>query len=491
MHTTPAPQDVQAAPGYAILHRFRSCVSVIRDGDGAIVLAGPENGIRLPAPTPVLAEAISLLEGDGATADDLREMAGRTGGSDSVATVLYSVQRWAERGLLRATLAAGAAPLLHAEPMVGGWRLAPASVATTAQVRLSRFVQCRRGDDGIVLESPLSTVRGILPGPLGGALLAALARPQTSADLAGVAAALGHSLSSEAAGAFASLLVAARLAGEVDADGRLPEDCDPALVQWEAHDLAFHVRSRRGRHDADTGATYRFAGTIPPLPAIKPPMAGPRLSLPTPKLDVLRRTDPPLAAVVEDRRSVRIYGASPITIGQLGELLYRTARARGVGPEPSDGGPRYQISSRPYPSGGAVYDLELYLAVNRCSGLDAGLYHYEPNEHALTRLAANAGAVSALLRDAEGAAALSEPAQVLLIFASRVQRAAWKYSGTAYALVLKNAGVLCQNVYLAATAMGLGACALGAGNSDLFAEASGLDYLAETSVCEMLLGSLP
>jgi len=42
---------------------------------------------------------------------------------------------------------------------------------------------------------------------------------------------------------------------------------------------------------------------------------------------------------------------------------------------------------------------------------------------------------------------------------------------------------------LAATAMGLAPCALGAGNSDLFAWASGIDYYAEGSVGEFLLGS--
>jgi hypothetical protein len=46
-------------------------------------------------------------------------------------------------------------------------------------------------------------------------------------------------------------------------------------------------------------------------------------------------------------------------------------------------------------------------------------------------------------------------------------------------------------MYLVATAMGLAPCALGGGDSDLFAQASGLDYLAESAVGEFILGSLP
>ena len=74
---------------------------------------------------------------------------------------------------------------------------------------------------------------------------------------------------------------------------------------------------------------------------------------------------------------------------------------------------------------------------------------------------------------------------------SRFQRASWKYSGSAYALTLKNAGVLCQSIYLVATAMRLAPCALGDGNAHLFAQAAGLDYFQESSVAEILLGSAP
>jgi SagB-type dehydrogenase family enzyme len=61
----------------------------------------------------------------------------------------------------------------------------------------------------------------------------------------------------------------------------------------------------------------------------------------------------------------------------------------------------------------------------------------------------------------------------------------------AYAAVLKDVGVLYQTMYLVATAMGLAPCALGGGDSDLFAAAIGGDYYAEASVGEFLLGSKP
>jgi len=49
--------------------------------------------------------------------------------------------------------------------------------------------------------------------------------------------------------------------------------------------------------------------------------------------------------------------------------------------------------------------------------------------------------------------------------------------------------VLYDTMYLVATAMGLAPCAVGCGNADLFARAAGVDYYAQTSVGEFLLGS--
>ncbi len=84
---------------------------------------------------------------------------------------------------------------------------------------------------------------------------------------------------------------------------------------------------------------------------------------------------------------------------------------------------------------------------------------------------------------------LSQPPDVLITVAARFGRLAWKYEGVAYSLALKNLGGLYQQMYLVATALGLAPCALGAGNSDTFAQATGLDYFAETSVGEFILSA--
>ena len=55
---------------------------------------------------------------------------------------------------------------------------------------------------------------------------------------------------------------------------------------------------------------------------------------------------------------------------------------------------------RPYPSAGASFELELYLAVDSCEGLARGFYHYDASGHALVPIGARAQELDALLRHA-------------------------------------------------------------------------------------------
>jgi len=128
--------------------------------------------------------------------------------------------------------------------------------------------------------------------------------------------------------------------------------------------------------------------------------------------------------------------------------------------------------------------------VAACEGIEPGLHYYDPRGHSLVPIRARTPEVEGLLGDAADSAGISPDAiQVLLIVSARLPRLSWKYASIAYALVLKHVGVVLHSMYLAATAMGLAPCALGAGDSDLFARAAGTDYYAETSVGEFLLGS--
>ena len=147
------------------------------------------------------------------------------------------------------------------------------------------------------------------------------------------------------------------------------------------------------------------------------------------------------------------------------------------------------FAARPYPSAGALYELELYVVAQDCAELEPGLYHYLAAHHRLARAPGPRESAQELAVAAARGMGIDELPQALLVLALRFDRIVWKYGELAYSLVLKNVGVVFQTMYLVATAMGLGACAIGTGNSDAFAAATGLDAEAETSVGEFALWS--
>jgi SagB-type dehydrogenase family enzyme len=155
------------------------------------------------------------------------------------------------------------------------------------------------------------------------------------------------------------------------------------------------------------------------------------------------------------------------------------------------GGPMVEYAARPYPSGGSAYELELYLAVSNCEGLARGFYHYDAGGHALMPIDARPIELDAMLKAAEFAMDAPAVPQILIIIAARFGRISWKYSSIAYSLILKDVGVLIQTLYMTATDMGLGGCAIGTNNIDLFAKMTGIEFHVEGPVGQFAIGRGP
>jgi oxazoline/thiazoline dehydrogenase len=426
--------------------------------------------LRLPAGEPGVAEALALLRRGAARSEIVADHGPR---------LIYYLGLLEEHGLVVRSVHDGAVAVATCEASAAGYRPPSRVPDPDAPYTLSRFAYLRAEDGAFVLESPLSRCTIALHAA---SALAAVQRFAAGARWPSATA----ELSPSAGGALAALLCAA---GVVVPAGPEPD----SLRVWAFHDLLFHARSRQGRHRAAAGGTYRFAGEIPMPPALPAPRPVPRVALREPDLARAIREDPPFAVVQERRRSVRSYGPQPIGAAQLGEFLYRVARVTGsstVVRETVRGPVETTIAHRPFPGGGGLYELEIYPVVARAGDLAPGLYHYDPAAHELEAISPRTPAVDALLRvTGRGAGIAFEDLQVVLVVSARFARFMWKYESMAYAAILKNVGVLYQTMYLVATAMGLAPCAVGCGDSDLFAAAAGLDYVAETSVGEFLLGS--
>ena len=96
--------------------------------------------------------------------------------------------------------------------------------------------------------------------------------------------------------------------------------------------------------------------------------------------------------------------------------------------------------------------------------------------------------LDAQLKGAELAMGVPATPQILITIVARFGRVSWKYSSIAYALILKDVGALLQTFYIMATDMGLGGCAIGTTNIELFAKMTGLDFHVEGPVGQFALG---
>jgi len=340
---------------------------------------------------------------------------------------------------------------------------------------LSRFAVIRAEAGALILESPLASAEITIHRR---ELLAAALCPATdSASAPGeLAAALGE-----------QLLATGFLA---DPEGEQAQEL--RYRQWSPHELLFHDRSRLGYRgyvgDGFGGTWWGRAAGLEPEPAAPPPYPGPRVELAVPDFTDRRLSEGSYFDIAEQRRSERVHDDEcPISVDQLSELLYRTARVRRVHEE--DG---VEFVSSPRPSGGSVYELELYPVITRCSGLDSGLYHYDAHRHELELVRpVDHYAVRRMLRVASQGSTTGVLPQVLLVVAARVGRVMWKYEGMGYAVVLKNTGVLYHALAETSSAMGLAGCPLGTDDAVAFTEATGRDPLVECSVGQFIVGSSP
>jgi len=397
------------------------------------------------------------------------------------------VRRLAGHGLLQYRL--GRAPnddQVVIEPQVADYWPRTPRLGDADVLVLSRFAYMRRRGNEMVLESPRAGVLFKICNPKIATAVAILSTPQQIKKLRRQDVFPG----AELLALLVDCQILFKIDGTGDADLRSAEG-DGNLVLWDFHDLLFHARSTEGRHANPLGGTYPFAGVMPALPAVRPRWPGQKIDLHNFSAAHSQAISP-VAKVVHERHSTRVFDDNrPITLAEFARFLGNTARVLSTWSEAIDlGDARASVAHtmRPYPSAGASYELELYLAVDRCEGLARGFYHYDAGGHALVPIGTRAHELQALLTGAGSAMGVSAVPQILITIAARFGRVSWKYSSLAYALILKDVGVLTQTFYLMATDMGLGGCAIGTTNIDLFARMTGIEFHVEGPVGQFALG---
>ncbi|MEW6142992.1 MAG: SagB/ThcOx family dehydrogenase [Chloroflexota bacterium] len=165
---------------------------------------------------------------------------------------------------------------------------------------------------------------------------------------------------------------------------------------------------------------------------------------------------------ISRRKSVRRYEESALTLEQLSQILWS---AQGI----------THGKFRAVPSAGATYPLEIMVVAGQQTvvGLNAGIYHYDPNSHSLTMEKASD------IRQHLSGAALGQQcvanAPAVLVACAIFSRTAFRYGTRAQRYVNIEVGHIGQDVHLQAITLGLGAVMVGAFDDETVRELLGLD----------------
>jgi SagB-type dehydrogenase family enzyme len=135
---------------------------------------------------------------------------------------------------------------------------------------------------------------------------------------------------------------------------------------------------------------------------------------------------------------------------------------------------------RTAPSAGGLYPIETYLLVRAVEGIEPGIYHFRPSTFDLEFL--KRGNLARDVAEAALGQRMVMAAQVTFIWTAIVERSRWKYRGRAYRYIYLDAGHIGENLYLAAGALGLGVCAIGAFFDDKANAIIGIDGREETVI---------
>jgi SagB-type dehydrogenase family enzyme len=232
-------------------------------------------------------------------------------------------------------------------------------------------------------------------------------------------------------------------------------------------------------------ALKKRAVESPPPPHLKEPVgpAAARIALPAPA------AADSFTKVLVERRTWRRFGTRALSLDELGTLLGMTFGVQ----DWIEVGAWGRMPLKTAPSGGARHSIEAYVVVRRVSGLNPGLYHYQPAAHELHPMRTKpAAAAAADIRAYLPRQGWYGAASALILMTAVFSRVQWRYPfARAYRTVIAEAGHHCQNVCLVATWQGLAPfCTMALADSRIEKDL-GIDGLAESVIYAAGVGPRP
>ncbi|MBN2460542.1 MAG: SagB/ThcOx family dehydrogenase [Candidatus Cloacimonetes bacterium] len=179
------------------------------------------------------------------------------------------------------------------------------------------------------------------------------------------------------------------------------------------------------------------------------------IELPVPDNITLKKQN--ISRCIRERRSRRTFSDEKISLQELSYLLWST---QGISSliKRSD---QIYATLRTVPSAGARHPFETYILAHRIAGLGQGIYRYLALDHKLLHHSAPRN-LGELITSATFAQRFSAECAAVFVWSCLPYRSEWRYDFSAHKVMLLDAGHVCQNLYLACEALGLGVCAIAA-----------------------------
>ena len=190
------------------------------------------------------------------------------------------------------------------------------------------------------------------------------------------------------------------------------------------------------------------------------------------KIDLPANPSRPAADIwqlLRSRRSERNFSGRAMTLEDLSLLLWA---CQGV---TAKAGP---FLLRTAPSAGALYPIETYLAVENIEGLPAGLFHFNVNGFQLERMTDHG--VGLPVAHAALDQSFIAGGAVTFLWSAVLRRNMAKYGHRGMRYICLDAGHICQNLLLAAEALGWRCCPVAAFYDDELNDILGLDGVEES-----------
>jgi SagB-type dehydrogenase family enzyme len=167
-----------------------------------------------------------------------------------------------------------------------------------------------------------------------------------------------------------------------------------------------------------------------------------------------------------ERQSIRKFSSAPLTLDELSYLLWATQGIRDIA-SPS-------TAFRTVPSAGCRHSFETYICAMNVAGLPKGIYRYLAIEHQLV-LVSEAADIGPRIAQAALGQSFAARSAATFVWTTLPYRMEWRYGLAAHKVIAIDVGHVCQNLYLACSAIKAGTCAVAAYDQKTLDDLLGVD----------------